>query len=352
MSPEVVHVVSSLNMGGAERFALDLALAQKRAGVTVGVLSLGRPTDVLVPEARAQGLLVEGWDRAARARAVLEARAVHLHNPATLWAVAPLLPILVKVRRGRAIYTRHGAHAFKQARWRILHRYARPFVHQVIFVSEEARQVFAKVHGEFRTPHLVIENGADLQVPVARPPSPDGRVRLGSVGRLVELKGQRRLLQAVASLPEASRARVAVHLFGDGEEREALERLRAEQLADVPVHFHGNVLDREQVYRHVDVLVVASRMEGLSLAIMEAMARCIPVVATDVGGNGRLVLPEQTGLLCAPGDVAALAAALQRMLDAGPEGLARLGQGARRHVEQAFSLDVTARRHLQIYGLA
>ena len=106
-----------------------------------------------------------------------------------------------------------------------------------------------------------------------------------SVGRLVPLKGQQFLLEAIAALPETERQRISVQIFGDGPDRERLEAIAGNTLKDIPVVFHGNVMDREEIYRQIDVLAVTSRTEGLSLAIMEAMARQIPVIATAVGGN-------------------------------------------------------------------
>ena len=121
------------------------------------------------------------------------------------------------------------------------------------------------------------------------------------------------------------------------------------KLADVPVAFHGVVMERGEIYEQIDLLVVTSRAEGLSLAIMEAMARSIPVIATDVGGNPSLVLPEETGLLVPFGNLAALGTALSSIIRE-PEILNRLGRAARQHIHRNHSLQRTAKAYLDVYG--
>ena len=108
-------------------------------------------------------------------------------------------------------------------------------------------------------------------------------------------------------------------------------------------------MDRNVIYDSIDVLAVASRMEGLSLVIMEAMARAIPVVATDVGGNSRLVSSERTGLLAPYADSGAMAAALRRLVT-DPALASRLGAAGRRHVETEYSLESAQRKLLELYG--
>src|SRR5262249_54577920 len=137
-------------------------------------------------------------------------------------------------------------------------------------------------------------------------------IRIGCVGRLVELKGQAILIEAMRRL--RSTVSRELHLFGDGPDRAQLEEL-ARQVDGDGVRLPGRVMDREAIYRELDILVVASSTEGLSLAIMEAMAREIAIIATDVGGNSRLVIDGHTGLLVPYGDAAALARGLDRLLD-------------------------------------
>src|SRR5262249_29718400 len=244
----------------------------------------------------------------ARTLNAVKPSALHIHSPWCLPRLAPLLPFF----QGRVVYTRHGAHAYDSIAWKLLHRWIHLYTDQLTFVSQQAQQVHLQAYGAQSVPHAVLEFGVDIPPRCTRAPQWPARVRIGCVGRLVELKGQAILIEAMGRL--GASVPCELHLFGDGPDRAQLQAL-ARQVDGDNIYFNGTVLDREAIYRDLDILVVASRMEGLSLAIMEAMAREIAVLATDVGGNSRLVVDGTTGLLVSYGDTAALARALDRMLD-------------------------------------
>jgi CBS domain-containing protein len=134
------------------------------------------------------------------------------------------------------------------------------------------------------------------------------RPRVAYVGRLVPQKDVGTLLDAFARL--AAPAQLLV--VGDGPDRPALQR-RAQPFGS-RVHFTGFVphVQVPAVLRHVDMLVLPSLYEDLSSALIEAMAAGLPVVATRVGGTADLVADGVNGLLVAPRDPAALAAAINR----------------------------------------
>jgi glycosyltransferase involved in cell wall biosynthesis len=347
----VAHVVSSLAVGGAERLVVDLASAQRRTGLMTWIVDLGREPGPLASVALSHGVPVihVGRSRSRLRRAVMLARLLvphadpvtHLHNPWALRAVLPVLPLVP----GRVFYTRHGASPYNTATWRAMHTVARRFIRRATFVTDDARRSFEGTHGDWRG--VVIENGVALAL--APPPRVSvDRLRLGLVGRLVELKGQRLVLDAVAALAPDVRARVELHLFGDGPERERLAEQAATQLAGVPVVFHGTVLDREQIYAAIDVLVVGSRTEGLSMAVMEAMARAVPVIATDVGGNRGLVRDGDTGLLVPNGDVAAIRDSIARFV-AEPALTVRMGRAAHELIATRYSITAIAERYRTLY---
>ncbi len=99
----------------------------------------------------------------------------------------------------------------------------------------------------------------------------------------------------------------------------------------------------------VDLLVMASRWEGLGLVFLEAMGAALPVVATRVGGVPEVVRHEHTGLLVPPGDSPALAAALLRLID-DPELAGRLGQAGRLRLETDFTTAAMVRKTLDLYA--
>jgi glycosyltransferase involved in cell wall biosynthesis len=249
--------------------------------------------------------------------------------------------------RGNIVYTRHGAHPYKSAYWRLLHKWVHRYVDHLTFVSQEACEIHRRTYHASGVPHHVLEFGVPLPPGAVSSRAADtASVRIGSVGRLVEVKGQGHIIEAMAALP-ADRA-LELHFYGDGPERELLQA-RASARIPGKVFFHGDVIDRQQIYEAIDILVVASRMEGLSLAVMEAMARGIVVVATDVGGNSRLINDGKTGLLVPYGDPRAIADAVLTL--SGDPGLrTRLASAARAHITTHFSLETSAARLVSLYG--
>ncbi len=115
------------------------------------------------------------------------------------------------------------------------------------------------------------------------------------------------------------------------------------------LHLLGLRDDVDRVLRAGDVFVHPSRLEGLPLAILEAMAAGLPVVASRVGGIPEAVMDGETGVLVAPGDVDALASALRRVLETA--GLASaLGTAGRTRAERFFSVEAMVSAYRRLYG--
>jgi L-malate glycosyltransferase len=171
---------------------------------------------------------------------------------------------------------------------------------------------------------------------------PDRPVVL-TCARLHEQKGHRTLLRAATEVPEAVFA-----LAGEGPERAALESLAEELEVSDRVRFLGPRADVPALLAACDVFALPSLYEGSSLAILEAMAAGRAVVASAIGGTEELIDDGQTGLLVAPDDPGALAAALRRLL--GDRTLrSSLAGRARQVAESRFTRDAMARRVECIY---
>jgi len=156
------------------------------------------------------------------------------------------------------------------------------------------------------------------------------------VGRLAWEKGQRTLLLAMPEILKAvPRARLVI--VGDGPEEESLGAMaRSLGLKDVVI-FAGRRRDLPPLLGMSDVFLFPSISEGLGIALLEAMAAGLPVVASRVEGIIEVVQHESNGFLVPPDDPSALAAAVIR-LSADPDLRRTLGRGARYTVEQQFSV--------------
>lgn len=132
------------------------------------------------------------------------------------------------------------------------------------------------------------------------------------VGRFVKDKGQDLLVQAMRSTP----AHLHLYLVGDAQTefgRSVLQMLDAHPHLRSRVHFLGYRNDVQRLLPAFDAFALASRREALSIAVIEAFAAGVPVVATEVGGVPEIVRHETTGLLVPTEDAAALAQALSRL---------------------------------------
>jgi glycosyltransferase involved in cell wall biosynthesis len=171
-----------------------------------------------------------------------------------------------------------------------------------------------------------------------------GRPVVLCVANLLSYKGHRFLVEAAALLRERGLA-ITLALAGDGPERPVLQAQAAERGVDI--RFLGPRTDVPHLLARADAVVLPSLTEGLSNAVMEAMAAGRPVVATDVGGTGEL-LRHDRGILVPPGDAEALADGLQRLLT-DPDYAARLAAAAHAWVRENAALDTMIDRHVAVY---
>lgn len=211
-----------------------------------------------------------------------------------------------------------------------------------VAVGEKAAREIEEITGVRRGSMRVIYTG----VPLPDSPVParggDGFV-VGSLGRFSQEKGLDVLLRALAMLDGVSAV-----LVGDGAERPALERLARELGVADRIEMTGWEDDISARLRSIDVLVSPSRGEAFGLALLEAMAAGLAVIATDVGSVSEAVADEQTGLLVAPDDPAALAGAIRELRD-DPERRRRLGRRGRALAAERFAPAAMARAFEALY---
>ena len=164
------------------------------------------------------------------------------------------------------------------------------------------------------------------------------------IANLRVYKGHRHLLEAVTRL-YASGMPCTLVLAGDGDQRLALDR-QASRLG-IDVRFVGACTEVGPLLARANVVVLPSLHEGLSNAVMEAMAAGRAIVATDVGGTPELL--NGRGVLIPPGDPVALAAAIERLLT-DPAYASRLGARARCWSRVHLGADSMINEHVRIYA--
>jgi glycosyltransferase involved in cell wall biosynthesis len=192
---------------------------------------------------------------------------------------------------------------------------------EVIYTSE------ADQRDDGREPSHVVPLGIDAdRYTNANPALAADWPIVGTVGRLAPQKGHATFLEAAKLVPEAQFV-----VVGDGELRGRLDRLAGEN-----VHLTGARDDVPALLASFDVYAQPSSFEGLCVAVLEAQAAGVPVVATPVGGMRETVVDGETGLVVPVGDSQALASAIRRLLDDN-ELATRLAAEARRRVQANYT---------------
>jgi glycosyltransferase involved in cell wall biosynthesis len=185
----------------------------------------------------------------------------------------------------------------------------------------------------YRFDSVVIHNGPDLDAAAAARPAddlgvkPEGEIWIGYLGRLESVKGYDFLMRAVEML---SSRRKGLKAFFIGAQRPRAVR-QSESF-----EFLGFREDVFSVLKRMDLFCLPSLSEGLPNALMEAMAVACPVIASGVGGVEVLIEDGVNGVLVPPGDVEALARAIDALID-DPERRRALGARARESIESRFN---------------
>jgi glycosyltransferase involved in cell wall biosynthesis len=226
----------------------------------------------------------------------------------------------------------------------------------IIAVSQAVRQAIAAELRYPSAPLEVIYNPVDLdtfrpdkrreEFRAALGLEPE-QIALGAVGRLVKAKGHRYLLEALAVLlPEHPQARLLI--IGGGALRGELEELGRELGVAGAVQFLGMRRDIPDLLNALDIFVFPSIWEGLPVALLEAMACRLPVVASDIAPVREVVGGRQAALLVPPADSRGLAGAIARLI-AGRELARQLAAAGRERVLQEFSAQSCTRKLQDLY---
>lgn len=191
-----------------------------------------------------------------------------------------------------------------------------------------------------------IPNGVPEASGLVPPANPVPRIVF--LGELGERKGVDMLLDALADLRSRGLRFDAV-LGGNGAIDEAQERARRLGIADA-VSFPGWVgeVEVDALLRQADIFTLPSRAENQPVAILEAMARAVPVVSTHVGAIPEQVVEEETGLLVPPGDAKQLADAIARLI-AEPDTRRRMGDEGLARFKAHFSVESLSDRFAALY---
>lgn len=363
-SINVLHIICSLPLGGAENQVVTLASALGSDRYTIHVCCLRRE-GVQASALRARGVQVVALDMRLRYWPIgayrlyrlierLKPQIVHTHLfEAGIWGgiVGTLAGVHV------IMTTEHGMFYWRKPHHILVGRLVNHLTDKRIAVSEEIRQCYIKNQGGAAEKIITIPNAVDVERFSGLTSRNQLRRQLGvnassplvgTVARLVSAKRLDCLLETARLVCETvPQARFLI--IGDGPLRDELED-QALQLDLTPeyVRFLGSRQDVPDLLSALDIFVLSSEREGLPVALLEAMAASRPVVATQVGGIPQVIQDGHNGLLVSPHDAAGLANAILTLIQdsALRESMAR---EAYRTVEGRFSTKVIAQQIVALY---
>jgi glycosyltransferase involved in cell wall biosynthesis len=363
--------VDAAYAGGAERYVYLLASSLDREAFEPMVLAKTNPAlDGWCARLEEAGVavsrtpmdvrkrprdLVGIWDALRRAAP----RVVHVNMPGPYDGQMALVAPLARMAGAAGVaVTEHLPRVERLWKRALVKSAAYSFVDRALTVSRSNARYLVERQGAQRSKTEVVYNGIPGSYGRRRAEwrggmrallgLREGEVGIAFVGSLVERKGLGILLEALGGLAGSSWRLVVV---GGGDGRAEYERLAGALELGGRAAFLGEIPEAEveKVLAGSDVLALPSYMEGLPYVVLEAMACSLPVVASDVDGIPEAAPDGTAGLLVPPGDPAALAAALSRLLsDAALR--AALGTAARERFDRLFTLERHVARMESIYA--
>lgn len=367
----VLIVIASLAAEGTPRLALDMSRVWIEAGIRPIIVVLRKAPDDLLPEIRGLDIdhIVLDLPSCGYARYLTLVRKIwaisrRYHAVAmlsmplgwhTFMAIGARLAGVQRVLAHVGNYpdARAGS-AFRK--FRLLVQLGRPFTDVLVCCSHYVRAGAIRHFGVRVHETSVIYNGLPLRrfAPPARTGNdrkfPDGPFVIGMVARLEQHKDQPALIKAARILHERKR-NIRLWLIGEGSRRQELEHLiERENLADV-VELLGTRRDIPALLNRMDLFAFSTTAdEGLGIALIEAMAAGVPVVASDVGACREVLDNGRLGSLVTPADPVSLADAIDALL-ANAGAAAERAAEARRRVIQDFAIEDMARRYAELLAL-
>ncbi|MBD3373111.1 MAG: glycosyltransferase [Candidatus Coatesbacteria bacterium] len=361
-SPSVLHVIGQFTVGGAEKQLARAASLQATGGRRVSICVLdGELSPSLVRRARPCPVikLESGRGRLARARALddllraggweLAAGQLFSGNLYAVWAARWAGVPAVVFEGGLETWSRPWHWAVCRWYWRRS---------ELIEVNAAAVGDNVRSHGGEPTKLRLIYNGIEAPPDLSPAERRKARRELGlndehlvvMLANLHPPKDPFTLIRAVGGL-STSRGPASLILAGDGPQRGRVEELIEELDLEDRVRLVGRLDDVRPLLAAADAACLSSRAEGLSNAVIEALASGVPCAATRAGGNAELLGDGARGALFEPGDVAGCREALRSLLDDGENARHRAEQ-ARRWVLEELSFERNIQRRDRLYAEA
>ncbi|MGL4633517.1 MAG: glycosyltransferase [Cetobacterium sp.] len=346
---KILHIITSLELGGAEKLLLDLIPAQKRQGVDVELLVLDTNGEKFLDEYEKRGIKVHKTKinnkisfknifEIAKIIKKEKVEIVHAHLVhSQIWTS------LAKYLNKNTIYitTEHSTHNRRRENYiyKILDKFIYSSFVKVIAISEATARELIKWTGISLKKIDVIPNGVSLRAFMGKQKERKGN-NLIMVSRFHSSKDHITVVRALEKLPKE----YSLTFVGEGETEEAVKReVLMLSLAD-RVQFLGYSNSVSALLKRADVAIQSSNFEGFGLSALEAMASGTPIIASDVEGLANIV--SGSGLLFKAGDVNDLVQKIKLLEDAKVYS-EKSRAGIRGSL--VYSIEATAKKYIELY---
>jgi len=346
---KILHCVSSLQVGGAEKLVKNLSVAQLKSGQNVVILSFGKSSDefqqvLSLSKIKVHNIAGNLLKRQIQiVKLINQFDVIHIHSPAVIRAFLLVFPFLVPKK---VIYTIHGEVSPSLQGIKISHRVARCYVNHTFAVSDKTRLKAGELFSWPKDKIKVIKNGVSLPlISINKTEKP--KLTLGTVSRLIPLKKIEDFINCmdVYNLQD----QVDVKIFGDGPERQKLETLVKDLNLNDSIQFMNNVIDEALIYPLIDCLVICSETEGLPMVLLEGMAYGVPCISTRVGAIPDIIEASDGGFLFDTSNLAQLAGHI-KVLSENKSVLAAKGLSGKKYIAKHFAIENIANAYQQYYG--
>lgn len=329
----ILHIITSLHTGGAEKLIVDLIPRLRELGHSVDVVLFDGSDTPFKQQLSASGIKIIELNKGGSVYNPLhifrlipiirQYDIVHTHNtaPQLFTAIASLLS------KATLLTTEHNTTNRRRGWWwyKPIDRFMYNQYKEVICISDQAEENLRNYIGKCRANITTIYNGVDVQKYATAHPSNDLNMIAPNCKKIIMVAGfryqkdQDTLIRATALLPQN------FHTFfvGDGERRELCENLSISEGVTDRVHFMGIRMDVPKLLKAADYVVMSSHWEGLSLASIEGMSVGKPFLASDVDGLREMTI--NAGILFRHQNAAQLAEKIM-MLDKSPSKYQQIAQ--------------------------
>lgn len=360
---KVLHIVLSTVSGGMENVIYNLASGLRGTHVASSVgclLEVGHLSDSLRElgiESHLVQRMIPGFSMVypqSLVRFIRESGCDIVHTHSGCWfKVAMACAYLPHIK---LIYTEHGRGVPEPSAQVFMDKLSIYTTDWVVTVSDDLREHMIHKIGLPARKVIVIHNGID---PSRFAPSADrdqtreelgytpDNIVIGVVARLAPVKNHQYLIDVFEHV-HARHPQTRLLLVGDGPNRTRLEALIRSKNLQAVITLAGDRVDVPRLIGAFDIATLSSRSEGISLTILETMAAGLPVVATSVGGNVKIITDGENGFLVDSNDIGRY---IEKLCDlvASADLRRRIGEKARAHVIAHWSVEKMAQAYMKLY---